>query len=120
VLVIITGEFGRTPRISHVASSGGGMASGPAGTVQPGRDHWPNTNTMIWAGGGMRTGQVIGATDRRGEHVIDRRVGPGDFLATIYHHLGIDYERVTIPDRLGRPILIVPRGRAITELHATS
>src|SRR5213595_3091655 len=73
VLVIVTGEFGRTPRISHVSSSGGGVASGPAGTVQPGRDHWPLANSMIWAGGGMRAGQVIGATDRRGEHVTDHR-----------------------------------------------
>lgn len=120
VLVVVTGEFGRTPRISHVASSGGGVASGPAGTVQPGRDHWHHANSMIWAGGGMRTGQVIGATDGRGEFVVDRRVGPQDFLATIYRHLGIDYERVTIPDRLGRPVPIVRNGEAIRELTATA
>ena len=71
VLVVVTGEFGRTPRISYVASSGGGVASAAAGTVQPGRDHWPHANSMIWAGGGIRTGQVIGATDRRGEDVVD-------------------------------------------------
>ncbi|MCA9147138.1 MAG: DUF1501 domain-containing protein, partial [Planctomycetales bacterium] len=58
VLVVVTGEFGRTPRISHVASSGGGVASGAAGTVQPGRDHWPRANTMLFAGGGIQTGQV--------------------------------------------------------------
>lgn len=116
VLVIVTGEFGRTPRISYVASSGGGVASAPAGTVQPGRDHWPRANSMIWAGGGIRTGQVIGATDRRGEDPVDRRVGPQDFLATIYHHLGIDYERVTLPDRSGRPTPIVTDGKAIPEL----
>jgi uncharacterized protein (DUF1501 family) len=116
VLVVVTGEFGRTPRISHVASSGGGVASGPAGTVQPGRDHWPRANSMIWAGGGIATGQVIGATDRRGEEVVQRRVGPQDFLATIYHHLGIDYRRVTIPDRSGRPTHIVSGGEAIAEL----
>ncbi len=46
---------------------------------------------MIWAGGGITTGRVIGGTDRRGEDVTDRRVGPQDFLATIYQHLGIDY-----------------------------
>jgi len=90
VLVVVTGEFGRTPRISHVASSGAGKASAPAGTVQPGRDHWPRANSMIWAGGGITTGRVIGGTDRRGEDVTDRRVGPQDFLATIYQHLGID------------------------------
>ena len=116
VLVVVTGEFGRTPRISYVASSGGGVASAPAGTVQPGRDHWPNANSMIWAGGGIRTGQVIGATDRRGEDVVDRRVGPQDFLATIYRHLGIDYERVMIPDHSGRPTPIVTNGQAIPEL----
>jgi hypothetical protein len=116
VLLIVTGEFGRTPRISHVASSGGGVASGSAGTVQPGRDHWPNANSMIWSGGSLRTGGVIGATDRRGEEVIERRVGPQDFLATIYRHLGIDYARVTIADRSGRPTPIVTDGTAIEEL----
>lgn len=116
VLVIVGGEFGRTPRISYVASSGGGVASGPAGTVQPGRDHWPRANTMLFAGGGLRTGQVIGATDRRGEDPIARRVGPEDFLATIYQHLGIDAQRVTIPDFSGRPIPILRDGQPIPEL----
>jgi uncharacterized protein (DUF1501 family) len=116
VLVIVTGEFGRTPRISYVASSGGGVASGAAGTVQPGRDHWPNANTMLFAGGGIATGQVIGATDRRGEEVKERRVGPQDFLATIYRHLGIDYERVAINNFSGRPIPILNSGRPIPEL----
>lgn len=116
VLVVVTGEFGRTPRISHVASSGGGVASGPAGTVQPGRDHWPRANTMLFAGGGIQTGQVIGATDARGEDPIARRVGPGDFLATLYRHLGIDYERVAIPNFTGRPIPLLSEGHAISEL----
>ena len=95
------------------------MASGAAGTVQPGRDHWPRANSMLWAGGGIATGQVIGATDRRGEDVADRRVGPQDFLATIYQHLGIDYDRVMIPDFSGRPMPIVTNGRAIPELTAS-
>jgi hypothetical protein len=116
VLVIVTGEFGRTPRISYVASSGSGVASGPAGTVQPGRDHWPRANSMLFSGGGIRTGQVIGATDRRGEDPIERRVGPEDFLATIYRHLDIDFERVVIPNFAGRPIPIVNHGTPITEL----
>jgi uncharacterized protein (DUF1501 family) len=116
VLVVVTGEFGRTPRISYEPSSGGGVASGATGTVQPGRDHWPRANTMLFAGGGIATGQVIGATDRRGEDVVQRRVGPHDFLATIYRHLGIDYERVTIPDFSGRPNMLVQNGRAIEEL----
>ncbi|MFP6752879.1 MAG: DUF1501 domain-containing protein [Pirellulaceae bacterium] len=116
VMVIVTGEFGRTPRISHVASSGGGVASGAKGTVQPGRDHWPRANTMLFAGGGMQTGQVIGKTDPRGEDPVDRRVGPGDFLATIYHHLGINAEQVAIPNFSGRPIPILPHGKPIPEL----
>ena len=116
VLVVVTGEFGRTPRISHVASSGGGVASGAKGTVQPGRDHWPRANSMLFAGRGVETGQVIGATDRHGEDPIERRVGPGDFLATIYHHLGIDYENVAIPNFAGRPIPILNNGRHIREL----
>jgi hypothetical protein len=120
VLVVVTGEFGRTPRITYVASSGGGVASAAAGTVQPGRDHWPAANSMIWAGGGITGGQVIGSTDRRGEQVIDRRVGTHDFLATIYHHLGIDFEHTLIPDRLGRPMRLVADGQAIPELCATS
>lgn len=116
VLVVVTGEFGRTPKISYVASSGGGVASAAEGTVQPGRDHWPRANSMLWAGGGIQSGRVIGATDRLGEDVVDRRVGPQDFLATIYHHLGIDYENVTLPDQTGRPIHIVLDGKAIPEL----
>jgi len=116
VLVIVAGEFGRTPRISHVASSGGGVASGSAGTVQPGRDHWPRANTMLFAGGGIRTGQVIGRTDRVGEDPIDRRVGPDDFLATIYRHLGIDRMHSGIVDLSGRPVLLAPHGNPIPEL----
>ncbi|MCA9106930.1 MAG: DUF1501 domain-containing protein, partial [Planctomycetales bacterium] len=116
VMVIVTGEFGRTPRISHVASSGGGVASGAAGTVQPGRDHWPRANTMLFAGGGIDTGAVIGATDRLGEDPIDRRVGPDDFLATIYRHLGIDRIHSGITDFSGRPVLLAPNGEPIPEL----
>jgi uncharacterized protein (DUF1501 family) len=119
VLVVVTGEFGRTPKISYVASSGGGVASGAEGTVQPGRDHWPQANSMLWAGGGIQTGRVIGATDRFGEYVVDRRVGPQDFLATIYQHLGIDYETVALPDQTGRPTHIVQNGKAIPELVAS-
>lgn len=119
-LVIVTGEFGRTPKIEYVASSGGGQSSAASGTVQPGRDHWPRANSMLWAGGGIEGGQVLGGTDRRGEDVVDGKVGPQDFLATIYRHLGIDYERVTIPDRLGRPIPIVSNGRAIRGLVAST
>lgn len=120
VLVVVTGEFGRTPRISYVASSGGGVASGPQGTVQPGRDHWPRANSMLFAGGGIATGQAIGATDRRGEDPIERRVGPGDFLATIYQHLGIDFQHLAIQNLTGRPIPILANGEPIPELRRVS
>lgn len=116
VMVIVTGEFGRTPRISHVASSGGGVASGSAGTVQPGRDHWPNAGSMLIAGGGIRTGQVIGATDGKGEEVVQERMSPNDFLATIYQHLGIDYQHTSIENFSGRPVPIVNNGQAFKQL----
>ncbi len=118
VLVIITGEFGRTPRISNQPSSGGGKASRPKGTRQPGRDHWPRANSMVFAGGGMETGQVIGATDPRGEDPVKRRVSPYDFLATIYHHLGIDTRHTALTDFGGRPVPVLSKGTAIPELTA--
>src|SRR5439155_4980762 len=104
VLLVVGGDFGRTPRISYAASSGGGVASAPAGTVQPGRDHWPHAMSFLFSGGAIAEGQVIGATDRRGEHPVERRVGAGDFLATVYRHLGIDAERGAVQDPAGRPI----------------
>ena len=120
VLVVVTGEFGRTPRIERVASSGSGVASGAAGTVQPGRDHWPRAFSNLWAGGGIKTGGVIGATDKHGEEVVSRMCTPGDFLATIYRHLGIDAGQITLPDFSGRPNLILPRGAPISELERQS
>jgi uncharacterized protein (DUF1501 family) len=120
VLVVVAGEFGRTPRISYVASSGAGQASGPQGTVQPGRDHWPHANSMLFAGGGIHTGQVIGATDVRGEEPVERRVGTGDFLATIYRHLGIDVEHTRLITREGRPVPILNSGKPIDELARTA
>ena len=116
ILVCVTGEFGRTPKISYEPSTGAGDGSAPAGTKQPGRDHWVRGFTNIWSGGGMRVGQVVGATDKRGEDSIERRCGPGDFLATLYHHLGIDSSKVLIQDFNGRPTPIVDRGKPIPEL----
>jgi hypothetical protein len=118
VLVVVTGEFGRTPKIEYDRSTGAGDASAAAGTVQPGRDHWPRAFSNIWAGGGIKTGQVIGATDKRGEDVIERVCSPSDFLATIYHHLGIDGSKVLINDFNGRPTAIVDQGKPISELIA--
>ncbi|GDY23843.1 hypothetical protein LBMAG56_51900 [Verrucomicrobiota bacterium] len=116
VLVVVTGEFGRTPKISFDRSTGAHPASGAAGTLQPGRDHWPRAFSNLWAGGGIRTGGVIGASDKRGEDVAERACGPGDFLATIYQHLGIDWENTTLNDLTGRPTHIVNGGRPIGEL----
>jgi len=116
VLVVVTGEFGRTPKIEHSPSTGVGNASAPAGTIQPGRDHWPRAFSNIWAGGGIKTGQVIGATDKRGEDSIERICSAGDFLATIYHHLGVDAAHTLIQDFNGRPTPIVDHGRPISEL----
>jgi hypothetical protein len=116
VLVVVTGEFGRTPKVNYAASTGAGNASAPAGTMQPGRDHWPRAFSNIWAGGGIETGRFIGATDKRGEDAVERRCGPGDFLATIYHHLGIDASKTFIKDFNGRPTPIVDHGAPIPEL----
>ena len=116
VLVVVTGEFGRTPKIEYAASTGAGNASAPAGTQQPGRDHWPRAFSNIWAGGGIQTGRFIGATDKRGEDTIERTCSAGDFLATIYHHLGIDAANTLIKDFNGRPTPIVDHGKPIAEL----
>ncbi len=116
VLVVVTGEFGRTPKISYQPSTGVGDASAAAGTKQPGRDHWPRAFSNIWAGGGIETGRFLGATDKRGEDVIEGHCGPGDFLATIYHHLGIDSSNVFIKDFNGRPTPIVDHGKPVAQL----
>ena len=116
-MVIMLSEFGRTPRISQVASSGGGVASGKKGTVQPGRDHWPRAFTNLWAGGGIETGGIIGSSDARGEDSIIRRTGPRDFMATLYHHLGIDAVNGFMKDFQGRPVPIMPAsGKPVPEL----
>jgi hypothetical protein len=109
VLLVVTGEFGRTPRITTVVGS-------QTGVSQPGRDHWPAAMSILVAGGGMRTGQVIGATNARGEHPVERALKPEDLWATVYRHLGIDYTQ-TFLDRSGRPLPILPGGEPITELR---
>jgi hypothetical protein len=116
VLLIVTGEFGRTPKISHVASSGEGPASAPAGTLQPGRDHWPSACSLLFSGGGLTTGRCLGATDAKGEQVVERRVDVHDFLATVYRHLGINASQVAFQDFNGRPIPLPGSGQPIAEL----
>jgi len=108
VLLIVTGEFGRTPRINSTT----GLQTG---AMQPGRDHWPQAMSMLVSGGGMRTGQVIGSTNPKGEYPLDRPLTPNDLWATMYRHLGIDAS-VAFPDHNGRPMPILPDGHPIEEL----
>ncbi|MGE3405328.1 MAG: DUF1501 domain-containing protein [Pirellulales bacterium] len=107
-LILVTGEFGRTPRISSTAGS-------QTGVMQPGRDHWPQAMSLIMAGGGMRTGQVIGSTNSKGEVPADRPLTPNDLWATVYRHLGINQDD-SFPDLHGRPMPILPFGEPIAEL----
>lgn len=108
VLLIITGEFGRTPRINTQTGT-------QTGVTQPGRDHWPNAMSMIVSGGGMATGQVIGATNSRGEYPVERVMSPNDLWATVYQHLGIRDDDA-FNDFQGRPMPILPFGQPIPEL----
>jgi hypothetical protein len=85
--VLIAGEFGRTPKIS----------------AQVGRDHWPQVNCAVMAGGGMKTGQVIGATDKIAAEAAARPVTWGELFATLYYNLGIESQRATLVDLTGRP-----------------
>jgi hypothetical protein len=100
VTVIAWGEFGRTPRINKEA----------------GRDHWPQVSCAILAGGGLKTGQAIGSTNRLGEHAKDRPVKFSDIHATLWHALGLDPETTTINDPGGRPQHLVDGGTMIKEL----
>jgi hypothetical protein len=84
-LVVATGEFGRTPKIGQFTQN--------AMTEKSGRDHWPHAFTVLLAGGGVRGGQVYGATNAIGAFVKDRPVSPADLSATILDHLGIDPTR---------------------------
>ncbi len=108
VMVVVTGEFGRTPRINPQVGT-------RTGVRQPGRDHWPWAMSVVVFGGGVRTGQVIGATDSKGAYPIQRALTPNDLWATVYRHLGIDPQQ-TFPDFAGRPRPILPFGEPIREL----
>ncbi|MEK0451557.1 MAG: hypothetical protein RL088_3825 [Verrucomicrobiota bacterium] len=108
VMIVATGEFGRTPRVERNTGT-------QTKVTQPGRDHWPNAMSMLVSGGGMRTGQIVGATNARGEHPVDRQLSPNDLWATVYRHLGIDYTESTI-DLQGRPMPILPFGAPIAEI----
>jgi len=99
VSVVVWGEFGRTPKINR----------------NGGRDHWPSVSCAILAGGGMRTGQVIGATNRLGEVPRDRPVSFQNVFATLYHNLGID-PATTLPNQFGRPMYLLDQREPIREL----
>jgi uncharacterized protein (DUF1501 family) len=117
VMVVVTGEFGRTPKINSKKSTRKRIGSAPAGTMQPGRDHWPRATSILFAGGRVETGQVVGQTDVRGEDAIERIVGRGDFVATLYKHLGVDFENASFPDHSGRPVpVMLSDGKPIREL----
>ena len=108
VMLVVTGEFGRTPKIE--------VNPGTHTKVkQPGRGHWPGAMSMLVSGGGMRTGQVIGATNDKGEHPISRAMTPNDVWASILLHMGIDQDQ-TFLDHGGRPQPILPFGSPIREL----
>jgi hypothetical protein len=101
VAVLMGGEFGRTPRIGDVTPDG--------------RSHWPEAGFLWVAGGGLRTGQVIGATDARGEHVVGNPIRMQNVLATLYRVLGID-PGTTFPDYNGRPQYVLEDPRPVAEL----
>jgi len=93
-LVLVMGEFGRTPRIGQVVMN--------AATNRNGRDHWPHAYTVLAAGAGMPMGAVYGATDDKAAYVTDRPISPPDLQATVLHLLGLDPGAI-IYDRQGRP-----------------
>jgi hypothetical protein len=99
VLVNVMGEFGRTPKINKDA----------------GRDHWPGAYCALMIGGGLKMGQMIGATDQHGAYPTSKPYSPCDVLATIYRVLGIDY-RAEFHDHAGRPIKVLTDGNPIAEL----
>jgi hypothetical protein len=98
VLVVVWGEFGRSPRISN-----------------GGRDHWPGAMSALVAGGGLKMGQVVGATTRKGESPVERPLRPEDMLQTVYHVLGINPLH-EFPNESGRPMPVLNRGSVIPEL----
>lgn len=104
VMFIFCGEFGRTPLIRNQDSSG-----------RPGRDHWPQAMSVFLSGGGIETGQVIGATSKRAEEPVERIMNSNCLLATIYQKFGIDAHRSFL-NNAGRPVPILTEGEPIREL----
>jgi hypothetical protein len=109
-LVVLCGEFSRTPRMND---GGNGGAPGSMGT--PGRDHWGNAMFCLLGGGGVQGGRIIGSTNRLGEAPQDRPLKPGDIHHTIFRVLGVD-PNLHFPDNSGRPIAAIDHGAVIEEL----
>ena len=110
VLVMLCGEFSRTPRLND------GGNGGPAGSMgTPGRDHWGNSMFCLMGGGGVKGGQIVGSTNKLGESPKDRPLTPADIHATIYHVLGID-PSVSFLNHAGRPVPAIDHGEVIREL----
>ncbi|NBU29889.1 MAG: DUF1501 domain-containing protein, partial [Caulobacteraceae bacterium] len=107
VLLVVTGEFGRSPKISQASGGNKGMRYG--------REHWPQSMSVLLAGGGMRHGQVVGSTNKLGTHPHENRLTPEDLWATVYRHLGID-SHTLLYDQQQRPIPILASGAPIREL----
>ncbi len=99
-IIMMSGEFGRTPRVNNTA----------------GRDHWARASFFFLAGGGLRHGQMIGATSRNGEEPIERPIHIQNVFHTVYHQLGIDSNTVVLTDPNGRPQYLVEDRKLITEL----
>ncbi len=104
VLVVLCGEFSRTPRMNDGSGRG-----------TPGRDHWGNAMFCLMGGGGIRGGQIVGSTNHLGEYPKDRPLRPSDIHATIYHALGID-PTVSFLSSSGRPVPAIDNGKVIDEL----
>lgn len=110
VMVVVMGEFSRTPRMND-----GGNGGAPLSMGTPGRDHWGNVMSVLMAGGGIQGGRVVGASNHKGEFPAERPLMPADVLATIYHQMGIDLGTYFV-NRAGRPVPINNYGQVIDEL----
>ncbi len=100
-LVLLLGEFGRTPKVNKDA----------------GRDHWPHAMSVLMAGAGVPRGQVVGATDAKGYHASENIYRPEDFAASVYTKMGVDHAQM-LHTNTGRPVQLVNNGRLIKEVFA--
>jgi hypothetical protein len=110
VLVVLCGEFSRTPRMND-----GGNGGPPLSMGTPGRDHWGNAMFCLMGGGGVKGGRIVGSTNRLGEVPVERPLKPADIHHTIFHVLGVDPSHNFL-DHSGRPVPAVAPGAVISEL----